>query len=112
MYKNSAGKAEVELGKEVLQASESLRAFMFERVYYTDYARGEEQKAERMISALYDYFVAHPQDMPQTFKELSQRFSAEQAVCDYLSSMTDRYVVYLFNKIFVPRGWAFIDELN
>ncbi|MDE7086645.1 MAG: hypothetical protein K2O67_00450, partial [Clostridia bacterium] len=32
--------------------------------------------------------------------------------CDYISSMTDRYAVYLFNKFFVPRGWTFIDEQN
>ncbi|MDE7379677.1 MAG: deoxyguanosinetriphosphate triphosphohydrolase [Clostridia bacterium] len=112
VYKNSAGKAEVELGADVLQASDALREFMFERVYLTQFARGEEQKAERMMSALYDYFTTNVDQLPPTYRGLIEEYGKEQAVCDYLSSMTDRYVVYLFNKIFVPRGWAFIDEIN
>ncbi|MDE6557989.1 MAG: deoxyguanosinetriphosphate triphosphohydrolase [Clostridia bacterium] len=112
VYKNSVGKREVELGKDVLEASEALRDFMFERVYFTEFARGEERKAERMISALYEYFTANSNQLPPTYVGLIEKYGKEQAVCDYLSSMTDRYAVYVFNKIFVPRGWTFIDELN
>ncbi len=112
VYKNSAGKREVELDSEVLEASEALRKFMFERVYLTHFARGEEQKAERMISALYEYFTANVDQLPPTYVGLIEKYGKEQAVCDYLSSMTDRYAVYVFNKVFVPRGWTFFDELN
>ncbi|MCM1438958.1 MAG: deoxyguanosinetriphosphate triphosphohydrolase [Roseburia sp.] len=112
VYKNSAGKAEVELDDEVLQASEALRKFMFERVYLTRFARGEEEKAERMISALYGYFMENSDKLPPTYAGLIGKYTKEQAVCDYLSSMTDRYAVYVFNKVFVPRGWSFFDELN
>ncbi|MDE6373512.1 MAG: deoxyguanosinetriphosphate triphosphohydrolase [Clostridia bacterium] len=112
VYENSVGKPYVELGDEILKASEELRSFMFERVYLTQFARGEEEKAERMICALYDYFVSHPQDLPPTFVKLTESYTTEQVVCDYISSMTDRYAVYVFNKIFVPRGWTFVDEIN
>ena len=111
-YKNSVGKPEVELSSDVLEASEALRKFMFERVYLTKFARGEEEKAERMISALYEYFVSHKEQLPPTYVGLIEKYAVEQVVCDYISSMTDRYAVYVFNKIFVPRGWTFIDELN
>ena len=111
-YKNSVGKREVELSDDVLQASEALRKFMFERVYLTQFARGEEEKAERMISALYEYFTAHVEQLPPTYVGLSEKYPKEQVVCDYISSMTDRYAVYVFNKIFVPRGWTFFDEIN
>jgi len=112
VYRNSLGKPKVELEDEVLQASEKLRAFMFERVYQTKYARGEEEKAERMISATYEYFIKNPSELPQTYINLTEKYPVEQVVCDYLSSMTDRYAVYMFNKIFVPNGWTFIDELK
>ena len=112
VYENSSGKNEVSLGKDVEEASEALRAFMFERVYYTEFARGEERKAERMISALYDYFTSNIEQLPPTYVALSEKYSKDAAVCDYISSMTDRYAVYTFNKIFVPRGWTFVDELN
>lgn len=112
VYERCAGKNEVELGEEVGKACEALRTFMFENVYQTKYARGEEEKAERMISAIYDHFVKFPESLPETFVALMEKFPKEQVVCDYISSMTDRYAVYVFNKIFVPKGWAFIDELN
>ena len=47
-----------------------------------------------------------------TFVKVTERFPAEQVVCDYISSMTDRYAVYTFNRLFVPRGWSFGDENN
>lgn len=112
VYRNSAGKPKVELEEEVYKASDGLRKFMFERVYQTKFARGEEEKAERMLSALYEYFVKAPSELPPTFVKLTEVYPVERVVCDYISSMTDRYAVYVFNKIFVPRGWTFIDEIN
>lgn len=112
VYRQSLGKNSVEMEKRVEDASEALRTFMFERVYFNETAKGEEEKAERMITAMYNYFVKNPQVLPQTYFNLVQKYGEEQAVCDYISSMTDRYAVYTFNKIFVPKGWTFIDENN
>lgn len=110
IYKNSAGKNDVKMDEEVEKASEKLRAFMFDKVYHSKTAKGEEDKAERMLSAMYSYFMSAPEDLPQTYISLLDSYPREQVVCDYLSSMTDRYAVYMFNKIFVPQGWAFVDE--
>ena len=110
VWLNSYGKNCVEMGADVEEASEALRAFMFERVYFTEFARGEEEKAERMLSYMYEYFIKNTSKLPATFVKLLQRFSPEQVVCDYISSMTDRYAVYKFNGIFVPKGWTFGDE--
>lgn len=112
VYKNSAGKPFVEMESDILAASDALRAFMFERVYQTKYAMGEEEKAERMLFEMYSYFEKHTEELPQMYIDLLDSYTVNQVVCDYLSSMTDRYAVYMFNKIFVPKGWAFNDEVN
>ncbi len=112
VWRNSADKPYVVMGEEVRQASDKLRAFMFERVYRTKYAMGEEEKAERMLSAMYDYFIKYPEKLPETYLKLMNTYPREQVVCDYISSMTDRYAVKVFNSIFVPRGWTFVDGLN
>ncbi len=112
VYNRSKGKNLVEMDPEVERASEKLREFMFERVYFTDSARGEEEKAERMLSAMYSHFIANVLDLPETYRLLLDKFDREQVVCDYLSSMTDRYALYIFNNIFVPKGWAFINEIK
>lgn len=110
IYRNSIGKNTVEMEKEVESASEELRAFMFDKVYFSKTAKGEEEKAERMLTETYNFFITHPEELPETYKFLIEKYGKEQTVCDYLSSMTDRYAVYTFNKIFVPKGWTFIDE--
>ena len=112
VWQNSYGKPVVSMSEEVVQASEALRAFMFKRVYLTEFARGEEVKAERMLSCMYEYFLSNVDKLPGMFIKLLERFPKEQVVCDYISSMTDRYAIYVFNRIFVPRGWSFGDELN
>lgn len=110
IYKNSYGVNDVKMDLSIEKASEKLRSFMFERVYLTDSAKGEEEKAERMLSAMYSHFMSRPEDLPQTYISLIEKYPREQVVCDYISSMTDRYAVYMFNNIFVPKGWSFIDE--
>ncbi len=112
VFRESAGKDFVRMDRQVEEASEALRAFMFERVYLSGEARGEEEKAERMLSALYGYFTSNPAKLPATYANLAERYGLGQTVCDYLSSMTDRYAVYTFNKIFVPKGWKLIEENN
>lgn len=110
VFETSLGKNFVKMDDEVEEASESLRAFMFENVYLSGTAKGEEEKAERMLTVMYEYFIHNPDKLPKTYIDLLEKYSIEQVVCDYLSSMTDRYAVYMFNSIYVPKGWTFIDE--
>lgn len=110
VYRNSYGQNFVAMEAEIEEASERLRAFMFENVYLTEFALKEEEKAERMLSELYAYYFSRPEELPQTFLQLIDRYGKEQVICDYLSSMTDRYAIYIFNKIFVPKCWSFDNE--
>ncbi len=112
VWRNSADKPFVAMEDDVKQASEALRTFMFERVYYTSYAMGEERKAERMLSEMYYFFKKDPSHLPATYREIADSCGEDRAVCDYISSMTDRYAVYTFNRIFVPHGWTFFDETS
>ena len=57
---SSEGKAVITMSAEVEQAFLKMRAFMFERVYTNPVAKSEEFKAEKMIEALYEYFMEHP----------------------------------------------------
>ena len=89
IYKNSYGVNDVKMDLSIEKASEKLRSFMFERVYLTDSAKGEEEKAERMLSAMYSHFMSRLEDLPQTYISLIEKYPREQVVCDYISSMTE-----------------------
>lgn len=109
IYRMSEGKNMVEMEPDIFEATKELRAFMFERVYFRDACRVEEEKASRMISNLYGYFYDHPERLSPFYASLRERCPLEQVLCDYISSMSDRYAVYLYESIFVPKSWEKID---
>ena len=110
IFENSIGQPQVKMGEREASALEHLRSFMFERVYITPLSMKEEERAKRMLSAMYDYFLKNKDKLPAFYLSLSERYPLEQVVCDYLSSMTDKFAVAVFNNIFVPRSWALTEK--
>jgi dGTPase len=105
IYKASFGKNTVEMEKDIGDATLALRKFLFERVYKDNEAKAEEEKADRMIEILYNFFMKNPARLPEFYLKLSEKYGQSVSVCDYISSMSDRYAVYTFEKYFVPSSW-------
>lgn len=105
IYEESVGKPHVRMGDEASSVLNLLRSFMFENVYLTDYAKKEEETAMRMISAMYSYFSENKDKLPLRYIELLNNYDVDTVVCDYISSMTDRYAVYTFEEIFIPKSF-------
>ena len=102
IYEESYGKPYVRMSEEKQAALDELRTFMFEHVYERANKLIQES-AERMLTALFEYFVKHSSEMPPVYTALAERDGAERAVSDYLSSMTDRFAINTFKRLFVPR---------
>ena len=102
IYEESYGKPYVRMSEEKQAALDELRTFMFEHVYERANKLIQES-AERMLTALFEYFVKHFFEMPPVYTALAERDGAERAVSDYLSSMTDRFAINTFKRLFVPR---------
>lgn len=97
----SEGKPYVRMSAEKQDALEELRAFMFERVY--EHANELiQESAERMLRALFTYFSERPEELPALYRKTAET-DVPRAVCDYLSSMTDKYAIGIFKQLFVPR---------
>ena len=43
--------------------------------------------------------------MPEEYRNIMQESDADQAVCDYISGMSDGYAVDLYTELFVPKFW-------
>jgi len=85
---------------------DELRSFMFERVYTNPVAKKEEGKAKEVVRQLYLYFTAHPHKMPEEYRRIMEQTDVHRAVCDYISGMSDRYCIAMFEEIFVPKSWG------
>ncbi|MCC2254754.1 deoxyguanosinetriphosphate triphosphohydrolase [Ruminococcus sp. CLA-AA-H200] len=104
---NSMERPEICMSPRVEKAMSDLRAFMFENVYLNPKAKGEEDKAVHMVEQLYDYYMKHPDALPEQFKKALAHpgVSLEQTVCDHIAGMTDSYAVKKFQDYFVPEAW-------
>ena len=110
IYGASVGKNQVAMGEREAEALENLRAFMFKNVYITPVSMKEEERAKRMLFGMYDYFYKNKDKLPAFYLQLCERFSLEQVICDYLSSMTDKFAIAVFDYLFVPHSWALTEK--
>ena len=108
IVENSMDQPYVKMSSRIQEASDEMRAFLFEKVYMDDWRRGEEMRCDHVITALFEYFSEHPGEMPLEYVQISYRDGTERAVTDYLACMTDRYALRTYQKIFVPESFPVI----
>ena len=92
----------ISMSPDVLQALEELRTFMFQNMYLIPTVRSEFEKAQKTLTALFQYVTAHPQE----FFDGQPDEPIERLAIDFIAGMTDRYAINLYEKLFVPRAWV------
>ena len=103
---NSAGKPVISYTPDFEKALNLLREYMFKNLYTLPAAKSEEVKAARMIEMLFHYYIAHTDALPEFYRSLLADWPARTVVADYIASMSDRYAVMIFEKLFVPEAWT------
>ena len=96
---------DVEVGAEENEAFLALRDFMYATVYVDKTAKAEEQKVDKVIGELYEYYLAHVDQMSNFYVQLAYQDDPERAVTDYISGMSDEFAIRTFEDVFVPRKW-------
>ena len=86
---------------EVEQALDALRKYMFENMYLIPAVRGEFEKAQKILTTLFEYVVEHP----DKFLDMKSEEPVERLAIDFIAGMTDRYALNLYAELFLPRPW-------
>ena len=105
IYTHSVGTDGVRMSDEVAKATFELRTFMFKNIYALT-NKSMQDRAERMLTAMYEYFLMHTDRLPKQYLKLGESAPKEQIVCDYLSGMTDRYAINVFESLFIPETFS------
>ena len=105
IVENSRDKNEIVMSPLMQSAMDGLRDFMFERVYRDQWRAAEEERCDHVIRQLFRHFSEHPGEMPEEYILIGYREGTDRAVCDFLSCMTDRYAIRLYQQLFVPSGF-------
>ena len=90
----------ISMSPEVLQSLEELRTYMFQNMYLIPAVRSEFEKAQNVLTALFQYVTAHPEE----FFDGKAKDSVERLAIDFIAGMTDRYAINLYERLFVPKA--------
>ncbi len=106
------GKFDLNIGEKTLSAMTILRQFLYDNVYRAPSVHKEFIKAKKVLIELYNYLLNNI-DILQ--KELEKMEMApwdpsnnilKRSVCDIIASMTDRYALELYTRIFFPKPYV------
>ncbi len=75
------------------------------QVYRNPKAKSEEAKVADILGGIWEYYYKDPSRLPADFRRIAEEEGLARAVCDYVSGMTDDYVVGQFSDIFIPAAW-------
>lgn len=103
MVETSAAADDIRMSDSVWDAMMELRAFLFARVYTAPVVMAEVDKATRLVGALFDYYVAHTEEVPEEYRVIAEGDDL-RAVTDYVAGMTDRFAKNLFQQLFIPHS--------
>ena len=96
---------DVAVGSEEEEAFLALKDFMYANVYTDRTAKREEQKVEKVLTELYEYYLTHVDQMSNFYLQLAYQEGRDRAVTDYISGMSDEFAIRTFEDVFVPRKW-------
>lgn len=92
---NSQDKNDIILSSDARTALYTLRAFLFDYVYHSDFLMVERKKFGSLLSCMYKYYIKNFDDMPLDFIKIYNNTNDEKSqyriVTDYIAGMTDRF---------------------
>ncbi|MGH9649613.1 MAG: deoxyguanosinetriphosphate triphosphohydrolase, partial [Terriglobales bacterium] len=78
---------------EVDQERRQAKAFLHENLYSSAALRPEKDHAERVVTELFEYWIARPEMLPSSYQEKARQESLPRVVCDYIAGMTDNFIL-------------------
>ncbi len=94
---NNIASPAITMSHGVLGAANTLREFLFDRVYNLHAAQEEAAKAREIVRLLYNYFNEHEGELPPEYSLHSDE--TERGVVDYIAGMTDQYASRLAEEL-------------
>jgi dGTPase len=96
------------MSDEVYSAMMQLRQFLYDNVYRSARVHRDFEKSKKILSELYAYFLENEKLLHHNLRDLNMlsnnhgQLSKARIACDFIASITDRYAMNLYQKIFFP----------
>lgn len=98
---DNSGGDRIAMSEPFRQATNTLKEFLFEKVYLLDrQGMAELSKAMQLLKDLFRYYVERPGSLTSPLDGKEE--SWPRIVCDVVSGMTDRYAQQQYTDLFLP----------
>ncbi|MDY6830306.1 MAG: deoxyguanosinetriphosphate triphosphohydrolase [Thermodesulfobacteriota bacterium] len=101
------GQLRLRISEPVFEAMTELRHFLYDHVYRSPKVHAEFEKANRILTELYEFFYTHTDMLEAELKKMEMgncmdTDDTDRVVCDFIASITDEYALALYSKLFFP----------
>jgi dGTPase len=72
--------------------------FLYKNLYFSTTLNPEKDDAERVITELFNFWMAKPDQLPSNYREKAAHEPLARVVCDYVAGMTDNYIHQQYEK--------------
>jgi len=76
----------------VAAGKKQLEIFLFQRVYRSARVMTVRAAAQEKLMHLFQWYVAHPEELPARFQARAAEWGVRRSTADYLAGMTDRFL--------------------
>jgi len=96
------------ISESIFESMRLLREFLYDNVYRSERVHNEFIKAKKIICELFDYLCDNHQELLKIANELELQpchkddHPNKRHIADVVASMTDRYSLHLYKRIFFP----------
>ncbi|MGB8170040.1 MAG: deoxyguanosinetriphosphate triphosphohydrolase [Chthoniobacteraceae bacterium] len=90
----------------LLKGNKALRKFLYKNLYYHPRVASANQRACQLLRDVFGAYLKNPKLLGEGTAQRVKRDGLPRAVCDYLSGMTDRYLIEEHERLFSLEGIA------
>lgn len=107
MIKESLKNGTIVMSPKIQKLIELTRSYLFEKVYFNHFIEKESEKASKVISDLYYFYIANPIILMEKTMDIQypKGTSIQRRAVDYISMMTDNYALEEYKKYLLPKKW-------
>ena len=75
------------------------KQYLYDHLYTCPELELEHNKAEEVVTALFDYWVENPEELPEGYVEDIKTEGLARVVADYIAGMTDAYILLQYSMV-------------
>ena len=75
------------------------KRYLYDTLYTCDALELEHDKAEEVVTALFNFWINDPEELPPAYFEEVQDEGLARVVADYIAGMTDSFILLQYAQI-------------